>query len=364
MDREIRVILSGGGTMGSVSPLLAIRDKMLEQNLNAKFIWVGTDAGPEKKIIQKEGIEYHVIQSGKIRRYFSFKNFVDPFKVLIGVFQSIKLINKFKPDIILSAGGFVSVPLIMAGKVRGKKTFVHQQDIVPGLANKFMARYAKVITVSFKKSMGDFKGKNVKLTGNPVLSRLFQGSKDRALKTFNLELDLPTLVIMGGSLGAQEINKLVIESVSNLIDFCQIIHLAGHGNLIEWVDKENFGAKASRYHVYEYIHEDLPDLYSVADLIVCRAGLSTLTEVAALKKAAMVIPIPNNQQEVNAEYFAKQNAIISLPQNNLTSEEFVRLIKGLFDSNSSLENLRRNIVDVMQPEAAEKYVNLILEEIK
>ena len=364
MDREIKVILSGGGTMGSVSPLLAIRDKMIEQNLNSKFIWVGTENGPEKNIIEKEGIEYRVIKSGKFRRYFSFKNFIDPFNVLLGIFQSMSLISKFKPDVILSAGGFVSVPLIIAGKLKGTKTFVHQQDIVPGLANKVMARYAKVITVSFKKSLDDFKGKNAKLTGNPVRPRIFQGNRETGLQTFQLEPELPTLVVMGGSLGAEKINQLVIESVAKLIDFCQIIHLAGQGNIIEWVDKAQFGAKASRYHVYEYIHEELPDLYAVADLIVCRAGLSTLTEIAALKKASMLIPIPNNQQEVNAEYFSKQNAVISLKQDDLDSEEFVRLIRGLFDSNSSLGNLSRNITDVMQPNAAERYVDLILEEIK
>lgn len=364
MDKEIRIMLSGGGTMGSVSPLLAIRDKMLEQNLNAKFIWVGTATGPEKMIIEKEGIEYHSIKSGKFRRYFSFQNFIDPLNALIGVFQSMKLIRKFKPDVILSAGGFVSVPLIIAGKLKRKKTFVHQQDIVPGLANKLMARYAKVITVSFKKSLDDFKGKNAKLTGNPVRQRIFQGNKDSALKTFQLESDLPTLVIMGGSLGAEKINQLVIDSVAKLIDFCQIIHLAGHGNIIEWVDKAQFGDKASRYHVYEYIHEELPDLYAVADLIVCRAGLSTLTEIAALRKPSMLIPIPNNQQEVNSEYFSKQNAVISLKQDDLEAEEFVRLIKGMFDSNSSLENLSRNIADVMNSDASEKYIELILEEIK
>lgn len=361
MDRKIKIILSGGGTMGSVSPMLAIRDKFIEQNIDSEFVWVGTENGPEREIVQAEGIEFNSIRSGKLRRYLSLKNIFDPFNVIIGVFQSFKLIKRFKPDVILSAGGFVSVPLILAGRLKGIKTFVHQQDLVPGLANKFMAKHASLITVSFKKSLDDFKNKEVRLIGNPVRPIVLQGDKSRGLETFGLSSDLPILVVMGGSLGATKINELIFESIPKLIDFCQIVHVVGSGNMVEWQDKEKFGANANRYHPFEYIHKQMPDLYAVADLVVCRAGLSTLSELAALKKPALVIPIPNNQQEVNAEYFAKQNAIIYEKQGEITSDDFVRYIRGLLESAGSRENLSRNISDVMMPDAADRYVKLILE---
>lgn len=358
MDTGIKIILSGGGTMGAVVPLLAIREKMIAQNIQAEFLWVGTELGIEKDIVSKE-MNFISIKSGKLRRYFSLQNFFDPFRLVYGVLQSWALLRKFKPNLILSVGGYVSVPVIIAGSFLGIKSIVHQQDLQVGLANKIMAKFATIITVSFDSLLSSFPKGKTQLLGNPVRAQVLMGQKERGVKIFNLMPDLPTLVVMGGSLGAEPINNLMFESIPRLIEFCQVIHLTGKGNLVQWSDKDKFGALAERYHPYEYINEEMPDLYAVADVVVCRAGLSTLSELAALKKPTIVIPIPQNQQELNADYFVKKNAVILLKQDNLVADEFVETISGLFSSASSLHNLSRNMEGVMIPDASAKFVELI-----
>jgi len=360
----MRIILSGGGTMGSVYPLLAVRDKMIERNIAVEFLWIGTDNGPEKEMLARENITFRAIKSGKVRRYFSLQNFIDPIRALFGIFQSLKIIKEFKPDVILSAGSFVSVPVYFAARMNKVKFFVHQQDIVPGLANKLMARRADVVTVSFADSLQYFPKEKTVLTGNPVRSALLRGQKEIFAKKYGLDLNIPTLLIVGGSTGAEKINELVTSSVTQLIQFCQIIHVTGRDNLVEWVDRDKFGDKAKRYHAFEYLYEDMADAYAMANLVVCRAGLSTLTELAALRKPIITIPIPDNQQEANATYFASRNAAIRLDQGLVTTAEFVSLVRGLFENHYGLDNLVRNIVDIMPADVADSYVNLIIKKVQ
>jgi len=358
MESKYKIILSGGGTMGSVVPLLALRDKLLEGNFTVEFLWVGTENGVEKELLSKE-MNYIGIKSGKLRRYFSLQNFFDPFRLIYGIFQSLALLRNFEPNLVVSAGGYVSVPLFIAARIKGVRTIVHQQDLQVGLANRIMAKFASIITVAFEPLLKEFDANKVKLIGNPVRSKILQGDKTRGSTIFNLEANIPTVVVMGGSLGAEKINEVLFQSITRLIEFSQIIHIVGKGNIVQWENKETFGALSSRYHPYEYVNEEIADLYAVADLVVCRAGLSTLSELAALKKPAIVIPIPQNQQEINADYFVKQNAVILLNQLTLTADEFVETVSGLLNSGSSLGTLSRRISETMIPDATEKFVELI-----
>jgi len=313
MDQNLKIILSGGGTMGSVVPLLAVRDIMLAQGQKVEFLWVGTEAGVEKELISKE-MNFKSIQSGKLRRYFSWQNFLDPLRLIIGIFQSLALIRSFRPNL---------------------------------------------ITVAFDSLLKSFDPNKVRLVGNPVRPRMLAGDKARGMTIFNLIPELTTLVVMGGSLGAEKINELLFQAIPSLIESCQIIHVVGKGKMVEWSDKEKFGELAKRYHPYEYVNQEMPDLYAVADLIVCRAGLATLSELSALKKPAIIIPIPRNQQVANADYFAKQNAVILLNQESVTSEEFIETVLGLLSSAGSLSNLSRRISEVMIADAGEKFVEVV-----
>jgi len=340
--------------MGSVMPLLALKDEL--QKENAEFFWVGTRKGPEKEVVKKAGIEFKSIYSGKLRRYFSWKNFIAPFLSKMGFWQSFFIILKFKPDIILTAGGFVCVPVVWAGWILRKKIIVHQQDLKVGLANKIMAPFADKITVSLEQTKKYFAEKKVVITGNPVRKFIFSGSKESAIKRFNLEPDLPVLLIMGGGTGALFINKIVRQILPQLVQICQVIHITGLG--------KQFYFKHPRYHIFEFLHEELADAYTAADLVVSRAGFGALTELAALGKSAVLIPLPNQDQLNNAEYFAKKEAAILLNQEKLTGEVLLKQIKELLKNNELRRKLSENIGQIMPKQANEKYIQLIKESLQ
>lgn len=350
-NRRLKIILSGGGTIGAVSPLLAIKEKLIEKKIPAEFIWVGTVNGIEKDIIAREKIEYCAIQSGKFRRYFSFQNFIDPFRFIAGFFQSLGIIKKFQPDLILSAGGFVSVPLAMAAKLRGKTVIIHQQDIKVGLANRIMSWFAKIVTVTFKTSLKDFAKEKTMLLGNPCRSKIFEGKKAKAKDLYDLANGRPVVLVIGGSLGAEWINNQIFNAVEKLTEKYQIIHSVGKGH----VKRELL--MIPYYHQVEYLH-DIENAYAAADLVVARAGLSTLTELAALGKPAIIIPIPDNQQEANAYYLKNNNAAIIVEQGG--TDDLVAAILKLLEHPKSLEVLAKNIKDLLPADAADKYVDFIL----
>ena len=355
----MRIILTGGGTMGAVYPLLAIKETMQEKGIQAEFLFVGTRNGIEKEIIERENILYKGISAGKFRRYFSLETLIAPFQVVKGLFQSLSIIKEFEPDLIISVGGFVSVPVIWAASFRNKKIIIHQQDIKTGLSNLLTAKMANKITCTFKKSLKSFPKEKSVLIGNPVRTSMLKNEKIQAKKNLGLDLKLPTLFILGGSTGSEYINHLMTESITRLVDFCQIIHITGKGNSFDWQDKENFGDKAYRYQQYEYLYDEMADAYAAADLVVGRAGLSTLTELSYLKKASVIIPIPGHQQVENANYFERKNSIIRLDQNKTSADDFVLLIQDLFENKNSLERLGLNMGQMMDQSANEKFIDLI-----
>ncbi|MBI5071309.1 undecaprenyldiphospho-muramoylpentapeptide beta-N-acetylglucosaminyltransferase [Candidatus Falkowbacteria bacterium] len=359
----MKIILTGGGTMGSVTPLLAVAEELKKRVPDAEFFWFGTKNGPEKKIIESRNIKFAAVPAGKLRRYFSGWNFLMPFLLLAGFFKSLWLIFKFKPQMILSAGGFVAVPVVWAGWFLRVPSLIHQQDIRPGLANKLTARFAKIITVTFSDSLKYFS--RAVVTGNPVRQEIFSGSKERIAEIFNLEKDLPILFILGGGTGALELNKIVVASALELVKFCQVIHMTG-GRIDESLRMkiENIKRETARYHTVDFLTKDLPDVFAAADLVISRAGMATLTELAMLGKPTAVIPISGSHQEENVYYFKKQNAVVFWDENNLTPENFVGAVGELLNNEVELESLSRNIKEVMPSGAAEKITEEILKVIK
>lgn len=355
----MRIILTGGGTMGSVTPLLAVAEELKKREASAEFLWLGTKSGPEKKVVESFGIKFRSVPAGKLRRYFSGWNFLMPFLLAAGFFKSLWLIFKFKPQMILSAGGFVAVPVIWAGWILRVTSLVHQEDLRPGLANKLTARFAKIITVTFSDSLKYFPRAIV--TGNPVRQEIFSGSIDRAAENFNLEKDLPTIFILGGGTGATSLNKIVVAAARELVKFCQVIHMTG-GRVDESLRAgiENIKRETARYHSVEFLGKDLPDVFTVADLMISRAGMATLTELAVLGKPTVLIPISGSHQEDNAYYFKKQNAVVLWDERNLTPENFSAAVRELLNNKVELESLSRNIGETMSADAAQKIVDEIL----
>jgi UDP-N-acetylglucosamine--N-acetylmuramyl-(pentapeptide) pyrophosphoryl-undecaprenol N-acetylglucosamine transferase len=347
-----KIMLTGGGTAGSVSPLLAIAED-LKVRADFEFLFIGTKNGIEKQMVKEAGIPYRSIAAGKLRRYFAWQNFFDIFKIKLGFWQAFFIILKEKPDLVISAGSFAAVPVVVAARILRVPVLVHQQDVRPGLANNFMAPFARVITVTFEKSLSDY-GKKAVWTGNPTRKQIADNREERT--NFNLEDGLPVVFIYGGGTGAEAINKLVEGGLDNLLAFCQVIHSTGSGKMIS--------KRHENYHPYEFLNaKQMCAALSAADVVVSRAGLGALTEISAAAKPAIIIPMPDSHQEDNAAIVLEKNAAIVLNQEILNSDSFVAAIKALLDNSEKREELSGNIKTLFKEGANEAVIEILKSQI-
>jgi UDP-N-acetylglucosamine--N-acetylmuramyl-(pentapeptide) pyrophosphoryl-undecaprenol N-acetylglucosamine transferase len=356
------IFLIGGGTGGSVSPLLAIYDefKLNKQAGDDKFnfIWIGSYHGPEREMVEKENIRFIPIYSGRLRRYFSWENITDILRIKLGFFQSIYLIIKLRPNLIISAGSFISVPMVWAAWLCRVPVIIHQQDIRPGLANKLMAPLAKTITVSFGKSLLDY-GKKAKYIGNLSRINIINNLDKNIIKQqFGITGDWPIIFITGGGTGAKVLNELVISSLNELTQFANIVHQTGIG-------KGDLAISKNNYFPFEFLSRDkMSAAYLLSDIVIARSGLATLTELSVLGKPAIIVPMPDSHQEENAEYFKSHKAIIYLDQKTLNKEIFISEIKRVLNDANVKNKLSDNIKKVMKPGARPEMAGLIRQIIK
>ena len=351
----MRIIFVGGGTLGSCGPLIAIAETLKKRDSHIDIVWIGTQNGPEKNIISSYGYQYRSIHAGKLRRYFSFKNFTDVVHSVLGFLQSLYVLATLKPSLIIGAGSFVQVPLIYARALAFRKTrlIIHQQDIKPGLANLLCAPHADRITVATKESFADFPQEKTLCIGNPIREEIRNGSIAKAYDIFHLDKEKPVVLILGGGTGAAALNALVIAALPYLLDVCQIIHVTGIGK--ERTDN-NY---PPTYHWYDLLTHSLAHAYAVADVCVTRAGFSTLTELAVLAKPILVIPMPNSHQEVNAAFFEKQHAAVVLKEKGLDPKNLAARITSLLHNQHERFQLSARIAQVMPSDATERLVNEI-----
>lgn len=348
-----KILFSGGGTMGSVSPLIAVWQEIKSIDSSTSFLFVGTKNGPEKKVIESYKISFIAIDSGKFRRYFDWKNFTDPFKILKGFFQSLKILFNFKPDIVMIAGSFVGVPIAWAAWILRIPVLIHQQDIETGLANRLMSWTAKKITVSFDLSLKDFDSRKTFLTGNAIRKEFLHCDKDYSKELLGLNVDLPTVLITGGGTGATNLNQITKDALPEILKHCQVIHITGKGKVI------NF--QAENYHQYEFFTHEMSEVVCSADLIVTRAGLSTLSELTASGKPIIIIPMHKTHQEFNADYYKKNEAAIVLSEESLNSKMFASVIDDALSHPEKLKELSQNIRKIMPAGGAEKIAKLLLQ---
>jgi UDP-N-acetylglucosamine--N-acetylmuramyl-(pentapeptide) pyrophosphoryl-undecaprenol N-acetylglucosamine transferase len=357
----MKILFTGGGTGGSVTPLIAIYQQLKNKEKKFDFFWIGGKNGIEKKIVSKYEIEYHAITSGKFRRYFSFKNFIDPFKIIAAFFQSIKILHKTKPNIIIAAGSYISVPVVWAGAFLKIPVLVHQQDIQIGLANKLMSRHAKKITVSLKDSLENFPKEKTVYTGNPVREEIFARQNFKNIKEkYKLE-DLPTILFIGGGTGAKPISQAVINHLEDLLEFSNIFHITGKNKKI---DVQNNIKNIHRYYQLDFVGKEIFAIMDFVDLIISRAGMSTLSELAVLGKPTIIIPMPNTHQEKNANVFYKNNAAVIVQQKYLNDNSFVKIILDLINKKPRLDNLSLNIKKMIPQDAAERVSEVVMDIIE
>ena len=333
-----RIILTGGGTAGHVTPNIALLPRL--KYLGYDFQYIGSYTGIEKELIEPFGIPYHGISSGKLRRYFSVQNFTDPFRVLKGFREAHKLIRQLKPDVIFSKGGFVSVPVVLAGKRCKVPVIIHESDMTPGLANKIAIPSAAKVCCNFPETLKSLPEGKAVLTGSPIRQELLSGNKIAAMDMCHFTSDKPVILVIGGSLGAVAVNNAVREALPELLKDFQIIHLCGKGKMDESL-KDVEG-----YCQFEYIKNELRNLFALADIVISRAGANAICELLALHKPNLLIPLSANasrgDQILNARSFERQGFSLVLEEEQLTKETLLAAVKNLYENRTTFINSMKN----------------------
>lgn len=359
MKKKRTIFFSGGGTGGPITPLLAVMEKMMQVYPDYNYFFIGTKFGPEKKMLEAEHLEQEChflnLSAGKWRRYFSIKNFFDLFKIVYSFFQSFYYLLKYKPKVVVSAGAYVSVPLAYSAYILKIPVLIHQQDIVPGLANRLMAKVAREVGVSFEESLHYFQDKG-RLIGNPYRQDLIQeikAKKSEYLKKWNFSKDLPILLVIGGASGSIFINQLLIKAWPVLKDSWQVVHLSGFFNHQEIIKEDN-------YRTFKFLaNADLLSLMLCANLVISRAGLGTITELFALQKPAIIIPMPNSHQEKNAQFLADKKAAIVKEQANFNYSDLIKILFEFKKNQQLAKDLQANISKIMPDKAVDNFIKLI-----
>jgi UDP-N-acetylglucosamine--N-acetylmuramyl-(pentapeptide) pyrophosphoryl-undecaprenol N-acetylglucosamine transferase len=325
MDPMKKIVFTGGGSAGHVTPNIAIIAKL--KLLGWDIQYIGSQQGIEKEIVEKEHIPFHAIASGKLRRYFDLKNMKDPFNVIRGIAQAYKLLRRIKPDLVFSKGGFVSVPVILASKLNRIPVIIHESDMTPGLANKISLPFASHICVTFPETLRHIKGRKAVCTGLPIREHILHGSVIRGLHQCGFHKQKPILLVMGGSLGAQKINGVVRLALDQLLHNFQIVHLCGKGHV-----EDSYSGRRG-YKQFEYLVEALPDILAMTDLVVSRAGATSIFEFLALEKPMLLIPLTKQasrgDQILNANSFQSMGYADVLFEEDLTVETLIQSIEKL-----------------------------------
>ena len=321
-----KIVMTGGGTAGHVTPNIALFDSLQKDGYEIHYI--GSYEGIEKGLIEDKKIPYYGISSGKFRRYRSWKNLTDPFRVLHGFFQARRLLGRIRPNVVFSKGGFVSVPVVMAAKTRHIPVIIHESDLTPGLANKLAMPSATKVCCNFPETLPYLPKEKAVLTGSPIRQELLHGNKQAAKDFCGFTGDLPILMVMGGSIGSVYINNAIRGCIDTLLTKYQIIHLCGKGKLYESL-KGTPG-----YLQFEYVQKELPDLFALCDLVISRAGANAICELLALHKPNLLIPLSANasrgDQILNARSFERQGFSKVLEEEEITEEKLLETIRQLY----------------------------------
>lgn len=321
-----KIVMTGGGTAGHVTPNLALLPYLKEAGFEVHYI--GSYTGIEKKLVEHAGVPYYGISSGKLRRYHDWKNFTDPFRVIKGFSEANQLLKHLNPDVVFSKGGFVSVPVVMAAARQHVPAIIHESDMTPGLANKLAIPFASKVCCNFPETMKYLPDGKAVHTGSPIRKELFSGSKEAGLSFAGFNNEKPVILIMGGSIGSKFINNAVWSSLDDLLQDFQIVHLVGKGN----INKDLVGKTG--YQQYEFISEELNNVFAMTDLMISRAGANSISEILALKIPNILIPLSaaasRGDQILNAASYEKQGFSTVLQEEELTGEILVKSVKDVF----------------------------------
>lgn len=350
------IVFTGGGTAGHVTPNIALIHEFKQAGWDIAY--VGSAEGIEKNMIDNLGIPFHAVSSGKLRRYFSVQNMLDPFKILLGIVQSTWLFYKLKPDVLFSKGGFVAFPVVVGAYLNRIPIVAHESDISPGLANRLCFPFVNKICLTFDAAKKHFKKQDkIEVTGTPIRQQLFCGNAIKGLKQCEFNADKPSILVIGGSMGAGSINRAVREALPKITAEYQVMHLCGKGKLDSSLNA------VEGYRQFEYANEELADLFAAASFVISRSGANSLYEILALGKAHVLIPlsekVSRGDQIQNARYFQKLGISVVVQDELLNAETLLNAIQEVSQNKAGIE---QKIKALAISSAADKIVAIIKEQ--
>lgn len=378
----LKIAFAGGGTGGHIYPGLAVADEFralcAKNGKTAQIYWIGNSRGMDKNIVSKnvdsDGKKsadfFYGIPSGKLRRYFSFQNFFDIFKIFAGFVASFFILLKIKPYVLFSKGGFVSVPPCLAARILKIPVYTHECDFTPGLATKLNSGSAKRILLSYKETesyLGEAAKRKAVVTGNPVRPVFYSANAENGLKFLGIQNKTkPVLLVVGGSLGAKQLNNLVRENIQWLCENFIVVHQTGEKNASDSEFSEISEEIKSSYKPFSFIYKEMPDVIACADIVVSRAGANSIWECSVLSKAMVLVPLcgsgTRGDQEDNAAFFERNEAAVVLGRNNASSENLKSELKKLLDENVRKKYSENNGKLSRGVRPAEKIAELLFKE--
>ena len=355
------IAVTGGGTGGHILPLIAVLEE-LDRDWHGEIIWIGSSSDMEKRIIKSVNVKHYSIPTGKLRRYFSFNNIIDIVRIISGIIVSFIILLKKKPKLLLSKGGYVSVPPVLAACFLKIPIFTHESDVDPGLSTRINARFSKKIFVSFPETVSYFKSflkPKIIVTGNPVRASVLKGDPSIGRNFINCDKNRRIIFILGGSQGSHRINELIDEIKEKLSqNFC-VIHQTG--------SKDFKPSKIKGYSTVKYLNEELPHILAASSLVLCRAGANTLWELAACRKASILIPLPltssRGDQIRNAEIFKKAGASLVLEQETLNAAKLLEIITKLLNNREKLSIMGENAGRLFRKDSSRTIAKMIIDTV-
>ncbi len=373
----IKILFTGGGTAGHVIPIVAVAREIRKLGFEDNFFYLGPKDEFSSILLSQEDIKIKTVMAGKIRRYWTWKSFLRNivdllFKTPLGFFQAFFQVFLINPNLIFSKGGYGALSTCLAGWLLQVPVFLHESDVVPGLANRFLSRFSAKIFVSFPVAQTEyFSAEKMISVGNPIRREITQGNRANAKKLFNIQGDRPVILILGGSQGAQKINDMVLTILPQMLNDFEIIHQTGEKNFqqVRAEAKVVIDQSLSKYyHPVAFLREvEIREAYKVADLVVSRAGSGSIFEIAACTKPSILIPLSNsaqNHQVKNAYAYAEYGAALVMEEANLAPHFFLEKLKYLFSRPAELDNMKKTAEGFGQPESATIIAQYVIDRLK
>ncbi len=368
----MRVLVSGGGTGGHIYPALAIATQLRTQH-QAEILFLGSDDGLENEIVPAAGFRLATVKAGKLRRYLSFKTITGVLRVPLGMIQAFRIVRKFRPDAAFTSGGYVAVPAALATRLNGVPLLLHQQDVPPNLSNRLAAPLATRISVAFADSLPYFPARKTLVLGNPIRQSMLDvraTTPQQARTSLGFDAATPLLLVTGGSQGARHLNQIVCHALPQHLAHCQVLQISGKDlynetrSLANSVLADQDEALQQRYRLVPYLNEEMPLAMQAADLVLCRSGASTLTELAILGKPSILVPLPpaigSSPQEANAAMFGRKQAALVILNDDLKPEILVERVKSILTSSTLLEAMSQAVSEFAKPEATQDITKEII----